>query len=117
MKKLLLIALALLSVSSFALNEGLSNADLIQISADKDVQLQSLKQFFVHEKMNADGIVSDEEGKIVAAMIDSISREFKAVEKVLFDEVQVESDLRRIDFNDIQVRLNNIRALIEEINP
>jgi hypothetical protein len=117
MKSLLITILTLLSLSTLALNEGLSNADLVKLSADKDIQLLALKDYFKQERDNAEGISDHTEGKIVAAIIDSTEREIKAVEKILFSSNgMTEDDLRRIDFNDLQTRLDNIREMIDQIN-
>lgn len=119
MKKLLFLAIALMSLSSFALNEGLSDMDLIKLSGDKDVQLQSLKDFFQQEKMNADAGFDRELGRQMAYYINSAEAKIKDIDSVLFPEGRslTEDDLRNIDFNALQATLDALRSDIEEINP
>lgn len=116
MKKLFLILALVFSASSFALNEGLSNMDLIKLSADADVQLQSLDRYFQAEMGRIGEPATHDEGRVIAALRDMIQRSITEMTNTLFPHHHItEDDLRNIDFQALQIQLDETRILVDEL--
>lgn len=122
MKKLMaLILLGLFSIS-FA---GAQDIDLpeymierevsVKELADLEVRTNSLREEFKHESSLMQDTTDLIEGKIQAAMIDSIMRSLNKAQS-LMDSIQSDSDLTREAIDSIKKELDVAEALIKELN-
>jgi predicted nucleotidyltransferase len=107
MKKFLVIVLSLYSLSGFALNENLSNADLVKLSGSIDYQLSSLRDELSDVLSAKASIVNDDEGQIVATIRLDIEADLDYVKaKLFYSDNMTEEDLRTIDYKELQKRLD-----------